>query len=66
MYIHSLFRNESESLMPNDCHFGEQTVLVTIQIYWFRLQNNIIINSRAMAAKRNTVDPRYLNFGYPE
>ena len=41
--IQGLLLNEKESLIPNDCHCGEQIVLTTIQIYWFRPETNVLL-----------------------
>ena len=44
MYIQGLLQNEKESLIPNDCHCGETNCTgVTIQIYWFQPENNVLL-----------------------
>ena len=43
MCIQDLLLNEKGSLIPNDCHVAKQIVLVTIQIYWFRPENYVLL-----------------------
>ena len=41
MYIQGLLQNEKESLIPKTVIVAKQTVLVTIQVYWFQTKNNV-------------------------
>ena len=43
MYIQGLLLNEKELLIPNDCHCGKTKCTGTIQIYWFRPKDNVLL-----------------------